>query len=152
MDVYSDIPKGRFRINATGLRTYIQPIIITLKPGKNEYLLEENTLLEKNHVIGLYVQPPSEDAGNKTAFGVNKQMASRAVFNSARISFREDAQTEVISDLPLSIIENANKDGRPFRLRLGKIYGSKTGLTVPGDTAAAAGDVIVVLMEYIKDK
>lgn len=150
MNVYLDIPMRGFRTNKTGLRTYIQPIVVKLKPNQIEYNLEENTLLEKNHVVGLYVQDPST-GGTKTKYGVNMDMADEAVFNTARISFREDSQTEVIKDFPLSIIRKANNNGHPYRLRLGQVYGSKTVITVPGDSAAAATDVIVILMEYIKD-
>lgn len=147
---YTHIPKGQFLESRLGLRVFKHAFTVGLAPNQNEFRLEENSLLEGEYLIGLWVVPPTE-AGAVTRAANVGQAVSQAVFNSCYLTLQE-AQTKVVERIWLPHIAQANANGMPFQVNIAQIRMSDSRLICFAPASIQANDYIAFNIDFLKCK
>ncbi|MEM1215499.1 MAG: hypothetical protein AAGJ82_07435, partial [Bacteroidota bacterium] len=83
-------------------------IKVPLEANKSTYAIEENSPLERNFPLGLWVTKPG------TKVNQNKTQVAGAIFDSAYIILRNQ-ETNILTKLPFEQVRLANEQGLPFR-------------------------------------
>lgn len=147
---YNQIPTGKFQVSATGLRVFKHSFGIELDANKNEFELEESSVVEDRYIVGVWcVFPTANGIISRTSSG--KQIAGDAVMNSAYITFQE-GQTLVGKRIWLRHIIACNLEGKPYPLNMGKIQMAESALFIGNPGAIQAGDQIQFTFDFLKEK
>lgn len=137
------IPPGAFVEGPTGPAVYLENIIVKLKTDERVIKIEENTTVEGEQAVGLYVTEPDilvEPGAN---------VAPAAIFNTIFLVLRIGS-TVIIDRLYLSTIKKWNDQGKAYPLNLpDKIDFSRSTVEVINNDAVAAGQVVQLQVAYL---
>lgn len=123
---------------------YRTNITVPVTAGQREYQLEENSPLERNILVGLWVT----EQGVKT--GDNTTQVVTAIFNSAALTIRVQ-ESDVVKKVYAHQIKAANDQGLPFYVFLpGRINLSESKLEIFNNAGILANDVFEFQAEYVK--
>lgn len=141
---YSQLANKGFQRGRAGAIVYQANISVNLEANKPDYNLEENSPVERNTVVGLWVTEP----GAKTS--QSKTQAAGAIFNSAVLIVRVE-ESDVIKKLYFHQVKKANDQGHPFYLSLpGNINLSESKVEVYDNSGIAADTVLEFQVNYVK--
>ncbi len=148
--IIKNLSVGIFEKGLAGVRGYIKNIPIPLAAGKSEYQLEEKSQLEKNYVIGLAVNSPSNTA---TARASNTaQLPALSIIESAKITIRT-GDTVVVDNLPIADVLKSNANGYWYDLHISdRVTLSESKVYISNDAAIQANDQLELTFLYVKPK
>lgn len=136
--------KGRYQEGPTGPVVYRTNITVPVTANQREYNLEENSPLERNILVGLWVT----EQGVKT--GDNTTQVVTAIFNSCALTLRVQ-ESDVVKKIYAHQIKAANDQGNPFYVYLpGRINLSESKLEIYNNAGILANDVFEFQAEYVK--
>lgn len=137
------IAPGAFLEGPTGPARFLENIILKLKENERVNKIEENTTVEGEHAVGLYVTDPAVQVEPGAT------VAPLAIFNSAFLVLRIGS-TVIIDRLYLSTIKKWNDQGKAYPLNLpDKIDFSRSTIEVIENAAVADGQVLQFQVEYL---
>ena len=132
-----------FKEGPVGPAVYQENIILKLRADERINKIEENTTVEGEQAIGLYVTAPGIQVEP------NATVVSEAVFNTAFLRLRIGS-TVVIDRLYLSTIKKWNDQGKAYPLNLpDKIDFSRSTVEVIDNENVQAGEVIQFQVDYL---
>lgn len=133
-----------FLEGANGPALFQANVQVALQADEREYQLEERSVLERNHMIGLYVTKPG------TVVETGKTQASGAVFDSASITLRIGT-TEIMRRIYFHHILAANEAGCPYEVSLpDSVNLRESVLEIRDDGNIQANTVLEFQVVYVK--
>lgn len=137
------IPPGAFLEGPTGPAEFLENIIVKLKPDERVNKIEENTTVEGEQAVGLYVTDP----GILVETGVT--VVPQNIFNTIYLVLRIGS-TVIIDRLYLSTIKKWNDQGKAYPLVLpDKIQFSRSTVEVIDHGNVVAGQVVQFQVAYL---
>lgn len=119
-------------------------IKIEVQTGKSDYTIEENSPLERNYGIGLWVTKPGAKIDQ------TKTQVDGAIFDAAYIILRQQ-EANILFKLPFEHIRLANAQGRPYPISLpGPINLSESTIVLPENSGIAANTCLEFQVDYVK--
>lgn len=141
---YLHLNKKIFQEGPAGAVVYRTSITVPVVAGQRNYQLEENSPLERNIMVGLWVT----EQGVKT--GDNTTQVVTAIFNSCALTIRVQ-ESDVVKKIYAHQIKAANDFGRPFYVYLpGRINLSESSLEIFNNAGILANDVFEFQADYVK--
>lgn len=123
--------------------------IIPIKEGKRINKVREQSSAERNFVVGVWVDAPT-DAPQK--LDENYEVLTRAAFDSAYLSLRINT-TDVYEQVSLRHIEQCNAQGKPYYVQLPKrINLSDSKIEVMNSDATQANAAVGLRFDYLIPK
>ena len=142
--IYSHLKNRGFKEGPAGPVVFRQNISIALTANQQEYNVEENSPVERNSMVGLWVTEP----GSKTSSTYTQ--AAGDIFNGLVIELQHQ-QTAVLKKIPAAQIKQANDQGRPFYVFLpGPVNLSESKVSAYKNDTIAANTVFEFQVEYCK--
>ncbi len=142
--IYSHLANRGFYEGPAGPVVYRQNISIPLIQDQQEYKIEENSPVERNLMVGIWVT----EAGAKTS--ATYTQASGDIFNGLVIEL-QNQQNVILKKIPATQIKQANDQGRPFYVFLpGPVNLSESTVHAYKNDTIAANTVFEFQVEYVK--
>lgn len=135
--------RAGFKEGPTGVAVLQENIILKLRPDERVNKIEENTTVEGEHAVGIYVTPPGIQVEP------NAVVVPEAIFNTAFLRLR-NGSTIVIDRLYLSTILKWNDQGRAYPLNLpDKISFSRSTVEIIDHEDIVEGQVVQFQVDYL---
>lgn len=143
--MYYPYLRGRgFQETPAGVVIYKANVTVPVAAGQRLYKLEENSSIERNYIVGLWLTEPGANTGESTI----QLDATR--LNSAALILRVE-ETDVAKKIPLSHIKACNDQGTPYYVSLnGRINFSESTLVLNNNAGIAVGTVVEIQIDYPK--
>ncbi len=143
---YSHLDKSLFHSGPSGVIVRSADIIVDLSTGKSDYALREKSNVERNNLVGLWVNAPQATPQPATE---TQTIVSRPVFNAAYLTLRVETN-EVIERIPLRRIEECNLQGKPYYVSIGeKVNLSESKIYIANSASITANEVIELTADYV---
>jgi len=133
-----------FQEGPAGPVIYRANVMVPLTANVQDYQVEENSPIERNYLVGLWVTDPavSVSGGNS--------VAASTIFNSIALTFRVE-ESDVVRKVYAHQIKKANDNGKPYYLFLpGRINLSETTIECFNNSSIPASTVFEFQAEYAK--
>lgn len=142
--IYSHLIGKGFSEGPAGPIVFRQNVEIPLTANQQEYKIEENSPVESNIMVGLWVT----EAGAKTSSTYTQ--ATGDIFNGLVLELQNQQQI-VLKKIPATHIKKANDQGRPFYVYLpGPVNLSESTVSAYKNDTIAANTVFEFQVEYAK--
>lgn len=141
---------GIFVSGLTGIKGYVKNIPISLTANKSDYQLEESSRIERNYVIGIAVNSPTNTATARAS--ATESLTALNVVESGKIFLQVNSEV-IIDGLPLADILKANNNGLWYDLHIGeRVNLSDSKVYIANNSAIQANDRIELSFLYAKPK
>lgn len=128
-----------------GARVFSHTFSIATQANKNEYRLEENSPLENQRVVGVWLV----EAVGTTKDPQGSDIVNNNVLNSSYLTL-EEGETNVHRDIPLQLIKKCNDNGHPFPVSINVIQMSQSRVKIGNVAGIVAGQNFVFQFDFVK--
>lgn len=137
-----------FQKGLTGIKGYVKNIPIALEADKSEYQLEESSRIERNYVIGLAVNSPTNTSTARAS--ATQQLTALNIVESAKLYLQIESEV-IIDGLPLADVLKSNANGFFYDLNIGdRVNLSDSKIYVAKTDSVQANDLIELTFLYVK--
>jgi len=145
-----NLSRGIFEEGLTGIKGYVKNIPINLVANQSDYQLEESSRIERNYVIGLAVNSPTDTATARAS--ATQQLTAKSIVESAKLYLQIESNV-IIDGLPLADVLKANANGFWYDLHIGdRVNLSDSKVYVANNGAIQENDRIELTFLYAKPK
>ncbi len=143
---YSHLNPDIFQRGPSGVIVRSTPITMDIEPNQATYGLKEKSPVERNNLVGLWVNAPKAKPQYATE---TKSIVNRDAFDSMYLTLRVDTN-EIISKIPLHRIEDVNKQGYPYYVQIGaRVNLSESSIDCAKPGAIGEKEVVELTADYV---
>jgi len=125
------------------IHSFYYQFAVALMANQTNPKLEQSSRIQNQHLTGVKVQRAS---GTKRSIN-NNTIVNDGVFDSSFLTLKQ-RNTEVVEQIPLSIIEDHTKEGRWFDVNIPRIDMAQSFVKVANQAAIVSGEEFEFIFRY----